>query len=141
MTKYYKITNEQEIHHGLKYNDGLNTDPLPFNSGDCTDGGIYFASTDILAFLNYGPWIREVTIPNGEPVYTNPEIPVKYKAHRVVLGPRRKIDLKVIKELVSDGCNPKVDNDYAIRYAAEKGHLNVVEYLKSLGCKLKIISY
>jgi ankyrin repeat protein len=135
MTKYYKITNKEEIHNNLQYHIGLNTDPEPWNPyGDCEAGGIYFASTDILAFLDYGQWIREVTIPDDEPVYTNPGTPVKYKAHRIVLGPRRKIDLKVIKELIDDGCDPRTYNDWAIRYAASNGYLDIVKYLVSVGC-------
>jgi hypothetical protein len=90
--KYYKITNQKEKHYGLQYHDGEVTDILPFNSqGDCESGGIYFAREDILAFIEYGPWIREVT-PVGE-IYKNPGSPKKWKAHKVVLGPRRKITL------------------------------------------------
>jgi len=38
---FYKILNEEETHHGLKYQTGLNEDPLPFNpNGDCEPGGI-----------------------------------------------------------------------------------------------------
>ena len=115
-------------------------DPLPFNPReDCEEGGIYFASVDIIAFLNYGSWIREVTLPEGEEVYTNPGTPVAYKAHRVILGERRKITLDVIKELVADGCDPRVysneiGKDCVLVWAAENGHLEIVKYLISLGC-------
>jgi len=101
---FYKILNEEETHNGLKYHDGLNEDPLEFNpSGDCESGGIYFAREDILAFLHYGPWIRKVTIPEGESIYENPGSPKKWKAKRVVLGPRRRINLQVIKKLIKEG--------------------------------------
>jgi len=100
MTKYYKITNEKEIHNDLQYHTGLITDPLSFNpSGDCLEGGIYFASKDIFAFIGCGPWIRGVILPEGEEIYTNPGTPVKYKAHVVILDERRLVTLKVIKEL------------------------------------------
>ena len=29
--KFYKVTNEEEVHNGLQYHDGLNVDPIPFN--------------------------------------------------------------------------------------------------------------
>jgi hypothetical protein len=59
MTKYYKITNKIETHNDLQYHDGLNIDIIQFKPyGDCEAGGIYFASKDIMAFLEYGPWIR-----------------------------------------------------------------------------------
>ena len=113
---YYKILNEEETHHGLKYHDGLNEDPLEFNpSGNCEPGGIYFAKEDILAFLDYGPWIRQVIIPKGEPIYENPGSPKKWKAKRVILGPRREIDLQVIKELVEEGADIHARDDCALR--------------------------
>lgn len=110
--KYYKITNEEECHYGMQYHDGLNVDILPFNpSGDCETGGLYFASEDILHFLDYGPWIREVTLPEGEEVYQNPVIndcPTKFKAHRIILGARRRWDdIEVFKGLVKEGATLK----------------------------------
>ena len=129
--KYYKITNKEERHHGLQYHDGEVTDILPFNpKGDCQSGGIYFAREDILAFLEYGPWIREVT-PIGE-VYENPGLPKKWKAHKVVLGPRRKITLEIIKELIDEGAYPKADDSRALREAARNGHLELVKFLLPL---------
>jgi len=134
---YYKILNEEETHHNLKYHDGLNVDPLEFNPyGDCESGGIYFSREDILAFLDYGPWIRQVALPEGEPIYENPGSPKKWKAKRVILGPRRKIDLQVIEELVEKGANIHVYNDYALRRAAEYGHLDVVKYLVENGADI-----
>ena len=134
---YYKILNEEETHNVLKYHDGLNVDPLPFNpSGDCESGGIYFSREDILAFLYYGPWIRKVTLPEGEPIYENPGFPKKWKAKRVILGPRRKIDLQVIKELVKEGVDIHVDDDYALSWAARNGHLDVVKFLVEKGADI-----
>ena len=134
---YYKILNEKETHHGLKYHDGLNVDPLPFNpSGDCESGGIYFSREDILAFLYYGPWIRQITLPEGEPIYKNPGSPKKWKAKRVILGPRRKIDLQVIEELVKEGANIHADNECALRWATEYDHLDVVKFLVEKGANI-----
>jgi len=157
---FYKILNEEETHHSLKYHDSLNEDPLPFNpSGDCQPGGIYFAREDILGFLGYGAfWIRRVTVPEGEPIYENPGYPKKWKAKRVILGPRRKIDLQVIKELVEEGANIHVcddqplewaiceghganihaKNDFVFRWAAAKGYLSLVEYLVSKGANVHV---
>ena len=136
---FYKILNENETHHGLKYHDGLNEDPLPFNpSGDCEPGGIYFAREDILAFLYRGPWIRQVTLPEGEPIYENPGSPKKYKAKRVILGPKRRIDLQVIEELVEEGANIHIDYEFPLRWAAANGHLDVVKYLVEKGADIHI---
>jgi hypothetical protein len=128
--KFYKITNEEECHYGLQYHDGLVEDILPFNpTGSCTPGGIYFASEDIPAFLHYGPWIREVTIPEDAQVYKNPGSPNKWKADKVLLGPRRRIDISVIKALIEEGADPKADGSLAIQWAARNGYMEIVELL------------
>jgi hypothetical protein len=134
--RYWKITNKEERHYRMQYKDGLNVDILPFNpSGNCRKGGIYFASKDIFGFLSYGPWIREVFLPEDVRIYENPGEIKKWKADKVILGHRRKwCDVKVLKELIEYGCDPTAFNNYAIRLAAENGHLEVVKYLYSIGC-------
>jgi hypothetical protein len=160
--KYYKITNKEENHNGLQYHDGINEDICPFNpSGDCIPGGIYFASRDILAFINYGYWIREV-MPLSE-IYENPGSPKKYKAHKVKLDPRRKIDLNIIKELIEEGAdihenvfyfacknndlkllkfliknetNIYTNNDNLLSVASEFGNLKIVKFLIENGADI-----
>ena len=135
---YYKITNQDEIHHGLHYKTGLNVDVLPFNpSGDCQNGGIYFSREDILAFLHYGPWIRKVTIPKDAKIYENPGSPKKWKADKIILGRRSKITAKKIKQLIEEGAEPKANDSYALRWAAEYGHLEIVELLIKNGADSK----
>jgi len=137
--KYYKILNQKENHNGLQYQTGLNVDPLPFNpSGNSNSGGIYFASEDILGFLDFGYWIREVTLPDNEEIYENPGNPKKFKAHRVILGKRKKINLEVIKKLVSEGANVQACDDWALRWAAQNGHLEIVQYLVSVGANVHV---
>jgi len=127
---YYKITNENEIHYKMAYKTGLNVDVLPFNpSGNCERGGIYFSREDILTFLDYGPWIRKVELPEDAKVYENPGSPKKWKADRVILGERRKIDLQVIKELLEEGADPKANDSFALGWAAENGHVEIVKLL------------
>lgn len=135
---FYKILNEEETHNGLKYHDGLNEDPLEFNpSGDCESGGIYFVREDILAFLNPDSvWIRKVTIPEGEPVYENPGDPKKWKAKRVILGPRRKINLQIIKELVEEGVDIHENKEYVLTWAAVRGYLDVVKWATEKGASV-----
>ena len=127
---FYKITNEEEKHRGMKYKTGLNVDILPFNpSGDCESGGIYFSREDILAFMEYGKWIRKVTLPENAKVYENPGSPKKWKADKVILGRKYKITPKKIKQLIKEGADPKINNNYALRLAATKGHLEIVKLL------------
>jgi ankyrin repeat protein len=135
--KAYKILNKEENHHSLQYKTGLNIDPMPFNpSGDCKPGGIYYAREDILAFLNYGPWIREVTLPDGDEEYKNPGKPVKYKAHQVILGERKTITAEVIKQLLDEGANIHAWNDLALKWAAKYGHTETVRLLLDRGADI-----
>ena len=135
--KFYKITNESENHNGLQYKAGLNIDIKPFNpSGNCSPGGIYFAREDILAFLDYGCFIREVEIPSDAQVYENPGNPKKWKADKVILKRRRKITLNVIKQLVKQGADVHADDDYALQLAASNGQLEVVKYLVEQGADI-----
>jgi len=128
---YYKILNETECHNGFQFQDGLNIDTVPFNpTGTCLEGGIYFSRKDILTFLNYGLWIRQVTIPEDARVYKDPESsPEKWKADKIILGPRKSIDLDVIKSLVEEGADIHAWDDYALRWASEFGHFEIVKFL------------
>jgi hypothetical protein len=123
--KYYKILNKEECHNGLQYKDGLNEDLLPFaEKGSCIAGGIYFASKDIFAFLNYGPWLREVTIPDDAKMIKDPGgSPEKFRANKVILGPRRRVDIDAIIELIDEGADIHVNNDLAFCLAVKNnGH-------------------
>jgi len=135
--KFYKYTNQDEIHYGLKYHTGLNIDILPFNpTGDCEPRGIYFAREDILAFIDYPGWIREVRLPKGEPIYKNPGNLQKWKAHRVILGPRKPVNAKTIKALIADGADIHICEDWALRMASVCGLLAIVRVLIAKGANV-----
>ena len=128
---YYKITNGNETHHDLQYHDGLNIDTVPFNpSGNCQSGGIYYSKEDILAFVDYGCWIRKVEIPDDARTYLNPGSPVKWKSDKVFLHPRKKLwTTNMFKKLIKEGADPKANNSQALRYASYNGHLDIVKLL------------
>ena len=134
---FYKITNEKEVHRGIHYKTGLNIDIQPFNpSGNGTKGGIYFAREDILAFLWHGPWIRKVILPEGEQVYNNPGKPKMCKAHRVILGERRRITAQVVKELIDEGADVNADRGEALNYAISLNKLDIVKVLVENGADI-----
>lgn len=139
--KYYKITNKTECHKGMQYQDGLNTDIMRFNpTGNCNPGGIYFARKDILAFLGYGCWLREVTLLKKEKVYKNPGNPVKWKAHQVFLGPRRLITAQVIEELIKEGATvkPRGDMDSPVLWAIQGNQPEALKVLLNHGGQLLV---
>ena len=94
-TEYYRLTNEDETHHGLTYRDGLNEDPIAFNpEGQCRPGGMYFFSKEQLPnfhrFCFFIKYVRKVTFPDDARIYSEEG---KYKANKFILGPRKKFYL------------------------------------------------
>lgn len=135
--KYYKILNEEEIHYSMQYRTGLNVDIQPFNpSGDCKPGGVYFSREDILAFIDFGPWIREVKLPKDGQIYENPGTPKKWKADKVILGRKYKITPKLIEKLIKEGANIHVNDDLALQWASGNGHLEIVRLLIENGANI-----
>jgi hypothetical protein len=72
----------------LKYHDGINRDPEPWNpSGSCKKGGIYYADEDhICGFLGANAYVREVFLLPESRVYADPEGD-KFKTDILELGP------------------------------------------------------
>jgi len=136
--KFYKILNEKECHNGLQYKTGLNVDPLAFNpKGTCEPGGIYYTQKDILAFLRYGPWIREVVIPDDAQVYKDPdENPEKWKANKVVLRKRRRITPEVVEELIKEGADACADGNEALHWASTNGRIEIIKALLENGANV-----
>jgi len=90
-TKYYKLTNQQENHHGYQYKTGLNVLDMPFQyEGDCVAGGLYFTTFDqIHNFISFGVWIREVRLPLDAKYV---KVGNKYRADKIYLGNRYHIN-------------------------------------------------
>jgi hypothetical protein len=131
---FYKILNIDEKHHNFQYKYGLNIDTVPFNPhGSCIAGGIYFAREDILAFLDYGPWIRKVMIPEDAQVYENPGEPKKWKADRVILGKKEKITAGTIRRLIDEGANINPSSSTALLWAIVRNYYKMVEVLLEAG--------
>ena len=78
-------------------------------------------------------------MPEGEEIYEIPELPKKWKAHRVILGKRREITVKVIELLLKSGANIHAAGDYALRRASENGHKEVVELLLKFGADIHAV--
>ena len=131
--KLYKILNDEENHNDFQYQEGLNVDTQPFYpEGSCETGGLYFSDVEnIFEFLNYGPYIREVTIPPRVPVYKDPD-GNKYKAHKIILGSRREWK-NCLADLIDEGADVHAGSDAALRNASSDGHVEVVELLLDRG--------
>lgn len=139
--KFYKILRKDMKHHNFKYQEGLNVDTIPFSPfGSCRPGGLYFSREDILAFLSYGEYIAEVVIPEDAQVYENPadvydKGPKKWKADKIILGPRERVTHKVIKRLIKEGA--AIDDfgmeETALSWAARNNKINIAKVLIKAG--------
>ena len=133
--KFYKILSENENHYGLQFHTGRVDDPNEFQTeGSCVPGGIYFSpATSILAFVDYGPWIREVTIPEDAQMVKDPgSDSEKYRASSVILGERERWE-DVFQRLIDEGADIHVQENQALRYAAENDLRAVVTILLIYG--------
>ena len=68
---YFKITNKEENHHEFQYVDGLNVLKEEFNNDpndSCCAGGLYFTdAANIFEFIDYGVYLREISLPVDNP--------------------------------------------------------------------------
>lgn len=130
---YFKITNEEENHHGLQYYDGLVKDNLPFaREGSCVPGGIYFTDLKFIPFyFTYGVYIREVTVPpDAEFVKDND----KYRASKVILGPRRHLkDIATWQYLIDLGLDIYDYNNMLFEFAICNGYFELFRFLFGFG--------
>ncbi len=123
---YYKFTNPDENHNSFQYRDGLNINTEPFNPSlkSCSGGGLYFTEYECLdqftEFMIPGGYLREVTIPENEPVikedsenYYSLIDNVKYKSNKIILG--KKIPL---------------NSDEALNFLISINNENIIEIYK-----------
>ena len=139
---YFKITNKEENHYGFQYVDGLNILLDDFNDDpnqSCYKGGFYFTdAANIFKFLNYGVYLREITLPTANPnfrmVKDNQD---KWRANMIILGKRHELsNIDVFKYLIKNGADIHTDNDYALRWSVVHGHLDIVKYLLENGANI-----
>ena len=139
MTKiYYKITNAEENHNGFQYVDGLNILKEEFDNNPdhhCCAGGLYFTDTEhIFGFLNYGIYLREITLPTENPNFKIVADENKYRANMLILGKRYELlNVETIKMLMEAGADVHTGDDYALKWSAYNGYLEVVKYLIGAG--------
>ena len=109
---YFKITNAAENHNGFQYSDGLNVLKEKFNDNpddSCCKGGFYFTNAEnIFKFLNYGIYLREVTLPTDNPDFRmiKDKEDDKWRANMIILGKRYDLSsVDTFKYLIGCGAD------------------------------------
>ena len=92
-TVLLKVLNNEEIHHGYQYKEGLNKLPEgeKFNDDEtqsCAPGGFYFSNLEnIHEFLHMGTHLRKIEIPPGTKIVKDPN-GTKSRADRIIIRER-----------------------------------------------------
>jgi hypothetical protein len=109
------------IHHGFKYQRGLNIDTVPFNpTGSCLPGGLYFSDKEnIVNYLGHGKLIAYLELPEDARIYKDPD-GNKWKADKIIIK-----DIKNIEDFEGwteyEFCVAVVENDVkALQYVKEQ---------------------
>ena len=135
---WYKITNQTECHQDFQYQDGLNVLEEPFNDdpkASCCPGGLYFTNAkNIFKFIEYGCYLREITLPLTDPDFKMLKDPEgdKWRANKIILGNKYDLfALPTIQMLIEKGAHVRICYERILRGAAELGKLDIVKYLEN----------
>ena len=124
-------------HHGFTYQEGLNKDTQAFDPNPTCEDGLFFASKDILAFLEKGTLIAEVEVPENEKfVQVTVGQTQKFKARKIILTNIRPLTSEMLQMLIAEGADIHAGNDYALLWSAVNGHLEGVKYLVEQGADI-----
>ena len=132
-TTYYKIIGNNFGKFNYKF--GLNTLTETFNpSKECGPGGLYFCDIQhIFEFLEYGDKVCTIELPEDEDAQVV-QVENKYKADKIIIKTIKNLyDENMFKYLLEKGANVHAGDDYALRWASERGHTNVVKLLLEHG--------
>jgi len=126
---YYKIIGYNQGNYPYKL--GLNTLADNGETFDkaliCGSGGLYFCNIEnIFEYLDYGNKVCTLTIPDDAQVIG---VYDKYKADQIYINEIMELNYDTIKFLAERGADVTIGDNYAIRYSAQKGHLEIVKYL------------
>lgn len=129
--KFYKITSDYEENHGI-YTTGLNNALKPFDVTETYPrGGIEFYREEILSSVGMASsekeWIREITVPENEPMYCQGNNPLRWRADKIEMGEKHLVTPEIVKQLISEGANPAAGLSNILRWASREGFSEIVE--------------
>jgi len=128
-----KALKADRTHRGYTYVLGRNECPQPFNDKECAGGGLYACRLKHLFYwVSLYPDIDTVALVDVPDDAQRVEFATKTKASALVLTHFLPL-LDGMTLAVQHGDEVHGDDDYALRYAAEKGHLPIVQFLVAQG--------
>ena len=131
-----KLLRTGRRHYDHTYSDGLNVCTQPWDDGHRTPGGLYACELrHLFAWINLYPDITEVAwvdVPDDAQVA---RFSTKIKASALVLTGSMPIE-EAVTLAIQAGADVHANNDDALRWASENGHLSVVEFLVKAGANV-----
>src|SRR3990167_3573208 len=132
-SEFYKFLSVDNIHHGFKYQIGLNIDNVEFDpTGECKRGGLYFTNIiNIFKLYEYGNKISRIEILDDSQVYIETD---KFKTDKFIIKSIVQTDneiLQILKYAHENGCPW---NEETCSYASENGHLECLKYAHENEC-------
>ena len=130
-----KVISEDMAMRGYRYEMGMNVDVNPMVTEGSCEAGLHFCLVeDIHRYFPYGSKLALINIPDDEDVYVDDN---KFRTHRLVIKKIMQLDeAETWMYLCKNGANVTAVNNYAVRMAAENGHLAVVKYLHKNGANI-----
>ena len=140
---FFKITNTNENHIGFQYQDGLNILKEEFNDNpnkSCCAGGLHFTNAEnIFKFLDYGIYLRKITLPTDNPDFRviKDSAGDKWRANMIILGERYDLcNVDTFKYLIEQKADIHTDDDIVLQWSARKGYWDIVKFLIAEGCDI-----
>ena len=128
-----KLLRTGRRHYDHTYTEGLNVCPQPWDDGHCTPGGLYACELRYLfVWIHLYPDITEVAWVDVPADAQVARFPTKIKASKLVLTGFMPI-AEAVTLAIQAGADVHAYDDEALRWASEKGHLPVVEFLVKAG--------
>lgn len=129
-TKYFKILNNNLIMQGFQYQLGENRCSEIVESN--TKTGLYITDGEnICSYLSFGDKIAIVEIPHDAKVYKDDR---QIRVNKVYISEILDLlNLDTWKRLIAEGVNIHAEYDYALRWYAKCGYLDVVKFLVDNG--------
>lgn len=135
MRKFYKVTNQNETHHGYKYKEGVNILNCKFEpNGICPKEGFYFTDLEFIPkYYCFGVWLREVYLDHNSQFARDQDN--KYRTDKIIFGPRYSLnDLKTYEMFKLPQMHPNIASgnncDVVLRWyiktikTKNNGHIN-----------------
>ena len=132
---FCKVLTENMDMRGFQYKIGINEDVKPLaTEGSCKAGLHFCLVKNICRYLCYGSKLALVSIPDDEDVYIDNN---KFRTHRLEIKKIMHLgDVATWMYLRENGADITAYGDYAVKWAAGSGYLEVVKYLHENGADI-----